>query len=129
MKLRIERGLPFAQITIVHAGQRLTLERVLVDTGSAGTIFQTAVLQRIGIEYSPDDEMHRIRGIGGTEFVFIKQLEVVEVGDLLVMDLSVEVGWMDYGFELHGILGLDFLRKSAALIDLAALELRRADVI
>jgi predicted aspartyl protease len=127
LNLRIERGLLFAQITIFHAGQPLTLERVLVDTGSAGTIFQTAVLQRIGIEYSPDDEMHRIRGIGGTEFVFSKRLDRVQIGDLSVSDLSVEVGWMDYGFELHGILGLDFLRKSAALIDLAALELRKAN--
>ena len=129
MKLRIERGLPFAQIAITHAGQRLTLERVLIDTGSAGTIFQTAVLQQIGIEYSPDDEMHRIRGIGGTEFVFSKRLGTIEAGDLSVADFSVEVGWMDYGLELHGILGLDFLRRSAAVIDLAALELRRADAI
>lgn len=39
-------------------------------------------------------------------------------------DFQVEIGWMDYGFSLQGIVGLDFLLKTRAVIDLADLELR-----
>ncbi len=37
---------------------------------------------------------------------------------------EIEVGGMDYGFEINGILGMDFLLKTGASIDLQALELR-----
>ncbi len=124
MKLRLERGLLFTTVAIENNHQELILESVLVDTGSAGTIFQTEQLQRIGILYDLEDEMHRIRGVGGTEFVFSKQLERIRVGDLLMTDFQIEVGWMDYGFDLQGILGLDFLRAAHAVIDLGTLELR-----
>ncbi len=124
MKLRLERGLLFTTVVIENNHQELMLESVLVDTGSAGTIFQTEQLQRIGIMYDLEDEMHRIRGVGGTEFVFSKQLERIRVGDLLMTDFQIEVGWMDYGFDIQGILGLDFLRATRAVIDLGTLEFR-----
>lgn len=113
----------FTTVVIENDQQDLTLESVLVDTGSAGTIFQTEQLQQIGITCDLEDEMHRIRGIGGTEFVFSKKLEHLRVGHLLMTDFQIEVGWMDYGFDLQGILGLDFLCATNAVIDLKKLEL------
>ena len=41
----------------------------------------------------------------------------------VVRDLSVEAGWLDYGIQLNGILGLDFLLATRAVIDLGALEI------
>ncbi len=124
MKLRLEQGLLLTTVVIENNQQELILDFVLVDTGSAGTIFQTEQLQRIGITYNLEDEMHRIRGVGGTEFVFSKQLKQVRVGELSVTNFQIEVGWMDYGFEPQGILGLDFLCATNAVIDLGTLELR-----
>jgi hypothetical protein len=124
MKLRLERGLLFTTVSIEHQQRQLNLEQVLVDTGSAGSIFQTEQLEQLGINYELTDEMHRIRGVGGAEFVFTKQLEILHVGHLQTQDFQIEVGWMDYGFEIHGILGLDFLRATKAIIDLQTLELR-----
>jgi hypothetical protein len=69
VNLKLEGGLLFTTVTIVHQDQTLLLERVLLDTGSAETIFQTEQLKKIGIIYELGDEMHRIRGVGGTEFV------------------------------------------------------------
>lgn len=39
MKFVVEHGLPFVAVTIRYRGIELQLERVLLDTGSAGTIF------------------------------------------------------------------------------------------
>ena len=33
-------------------------------------------------------------------------------------DFSIEVGVMDYGFEVNGILGMDFMKGVGAIIDL-----------
>ncbi len=124
MKLRLERGLLFGQVLIFHGGKRLELDRILIDTGSAGCVFQTEELRKIGIEFEPDDELHRIRGVGGSEFVFSKRLAHLQVGDLNAFDFQVEIGWMDYGFALQGIVGLDFLMQTRAVIHLADLELQ-----
>ena len=36
----------------------------------------------------------------------------------LLRNNSIEVGGMDYGFEMHGILGMDFLTRAGAIINL-----------
>lgn len=63
--------------------------------------------------------------MGGVEFVFTKRLDGIAVGELEAPDFEVEVGALDYGFAVDGILGLDFLLRAEAVIDLGALELRR----
>jgi len=42
------------------------------------------------------------------------------------LDFEIEVGAMEYGFPAQGILGLDFLLRAGALIDLDRLELHPA---
>ena len=73
-----------------------------------------------------NDFVHRIRGFGGAEFVFGKQIDVLTVGELEVHDLQVEIGAMEYGLDLDGIIGIDFLVKTNAVIDLAQMELYEA---
>lgn len=126
MNIRIEDGLPFVSVTVSHKGRRLTLDNVLLDTGSAGTILPVDRVLSIGLTMEPEDTIRRVRGVGGAEFVFSKRIEQLAVGSLAVEALEIEVGAMDYGFSLDGILGLDFLLRVEALIDLARLELRSA---
>jgi hypothetical protein len=39
MKIRVPDGLPFVKVTLIHQKKVLEIEDVLLDTGSAGTIF------------------------------------------------------------------------------------------
>lgn len=57
-----------------------------------------------------------IRGIGGTELVFARRMDYLKAGDFSLPDFEVEVGGMDYGFEINGILGTDFLIQAEAVI-------------
>lgn len=123
MNIRLQDELPFVAITLTYRGQSIKFENVLLDTGSAGTIFSTDKLAPIGLWYETDDMVHRIRGVGGAEFVFSKQIDHLAVGTLHVNDFEIEVGAMDYGFEVDGILGMDFLTRVGAKIDLAALSI------
>ena len=73
--------------------------------------------------YELDDFVHRIRGVGGSEFVFTKRVDVLSVGDLKVEKFEIEIGAMNYGFDMDGIIGVDFLTKVGALNDLNHKEL------
>ena len=112
MNLSIRYELPFVTVTIRYKGRNLELDNVLLDTGSAGTLFHVERLMTIGLLMEPEDMIRRIRGVGGTEFVFSKRVDELSVGDLSVSH-----------FDLDGIIGLDFLRAVRAKIDLGALTI------
>jgi hypothetical protein len=48
------------------------------------------------------------------------------LGELQINDFEIEVGAMDYGFEIDGIVGMDFLTQVGAIIDLAKSEIYQA---
>ena len=123
MKIRLQDGLPYVTTSLTRRDQQLTLDNVLLDTGSVGTIFSTDKVLAVGLQYEADDIVHRIRGVGGAEFVFTKKVDLLSVGELQVADFEIEVGGMDYGFEIDGIIGMDFLTQVGAVIDLARLEI------
>nr|VFJ47969.1 MAG: hypothetical protein BECKFW1821A_GA0114235_10187 [Candidatus Kentron sp. FW] len=81
------------------------------------------MLASIDISPLPDDEVHRIRGVGGFEYVFAKRIELLRVGDLSTKDFDIELGQLDYGYRINGILGADFLVKTNAIIDFDARKL------
>ena len=107
-------------MSLLSRGRKLDLENVLLDTGSASTIFSADRLLDIDLRCEPTDILNRIRGVGGTEFVFSKTIDQLVLGDLNVSNFEIEVGAMDYGFrfELDGIVGMDFLKQVGAVIDL-----------
>lgn len=51
-------------------------------------------------------------------------MERLSVGELRAEGFEIEVGAMDYGFEIDGILGMDFLVRAGAIVDLARLKIR-----
>ena len=123
MKIRIQGGLPYVTVSLVYRGQKITLQRVLLDTGSVGTVFSADKLLTVDLRLEHDDIVHRIRGVGGSEFVFTKRVDRLSLGELQVSDFEIEVGAMDYSLELDGILGMDFLLQVGTNIDLDRLEL------
>lgn len=125
MKIRLLDGLLYVTASILSGDQTLTLENVLLDTGSAGSIFKADILSAIGLEYGPDDNVHHVRGVGGTEFVFTNRLDRLAVGTLQADNFEIEVGAMDYGFDIAGIIGADFLIQVGAVIDLTNLVIDR----
>jgi hypothetical protein len=126
MTIRIQDGLPYVTITLQYRGQQLPLTNVLLDTGSAGTVFAADRVLALGLYYEANDPVHRIHGVGGAEFVFSKQVDQLSLGELHVRDFAIEVGAMDYGFTIDGIVGMDFLLQVGAVIDLSRLEVRQA---
>ena len=126
MTIRLEEGLPYVSATLTYRGHTVTLAQTLLDTGSAGTIFSVYHMASLGLVPEPDDPLHQITGVGGTEFVFAKRIDSLTVGDLSVNSFVIEIGAMDYDLDLDGIVGIDFLVQTGAVIDLVHFEIRRA---
>lgn len=117
-KLLIDEGLLLTDIEVTYKGKSLLFKRVLVDTGSGSTILKTDLAETIGIIAEENDMIYRISGVGGSEFVFSKTLDFIKIGEKVVDDFTVEIGAMDYGFELDGIIGLDLLQQMKAIINI-----------
>jgi hypothetical protein len=117
MRLSLRDNLPFVAVTPVQSGRKVDIPNVLIDTGSGGTIFSSDQVATIGIAPQGSDVLRHIHGVGGSEVVFMRKVEQLQVGEYACSDFEIEVGGMDYGFEIFGILGMDFLTTAGARIN------------
>lgn len=122
-RIRIVGELPFVS-AILHVNDRnLELPNVLIDTGSAGTVLRTDDLETIGVTLGPEDQLRYMRGIGGLEPVVEKYIDRLEVAELHVIRFRIQLGALDYGISMNGIIGADFLRATGARIDFQKLTI------
>ena len=55
--------------------------------------------------------------------VFTRKIDELKTGTFRIHQFEIEVGGMDYGFDIQGILGMDFLIAAGAQIDLKKLRI------
>jgi hypothetical protein len=125
LEIKLENGLSYISVTLSYQGQEMTLEKMLLDTGSMGTLFAIEKVDSIDLLPEYNDRIREIYGIGGREYVFSKTIDYLVSGKLMVENFEVEIGDINYGIEMDGICGLDFLLQSKAIIDLEKLKLTK----
>jgi len=123
MRLSLRDDLPFVSIGLSFEGRSIEVQDVLVDTGSASTLVAADAVAGIHLTPLPTDDLRIIRGVGGTEAVFSRIVDYLRVGERTVPHFEIEIGGMDYGFAINGILGMDFLTRTGAIINLATLDI------
>lgn len=123
MRLALRDGLPFVDVAVTFRGKTIEVPGVLVDTGSGGTVLSADILVEIGVRPEPGDMIHHVRGVGGREAVYARRLDRLQIGDCALEGCEVEVGAMDYGYGIHGILGMDVLMRLGAIVNLRELRL------
>ena len=117
MNIIQEHGLPFVSVTIIFRGKELEMNKVLLDTGSASTLFNADLVQEIGVVPEENDVVDTIRGVGGVEYVYTKSMDAIHFEDLSIEQFQVEIGSMDYGMKIDGIIGFDFMKAAGLVID------------
>jgi hypothetical protein len=124
-RIHIADYLPFVSVVVHANGMKLPLQRVLLDTGAARTTFRTRDLEKLGITTGGEDKIRYMTGIGGREGVVEKEIGAVEIDDLILTPFTIYLAALKYDIPMNGILGLDFLLQTGAVIDLNALEIRK----
>ena len=127
MKLVLRESLLFVPVTLTYRGVILEINDILVDTGSATTLLSIHSVVLLDIHPEPTDIIRRIRGVGGVEYVFSRYIDVISIEGHKASPLEIEFGGMDYGFRMNGILGLDFLLQTGAILDLKHLAIEFPD--
>lgn len=120
-KLIIDEGLLLTDMEIQYRGRNLHLTRVLIDTGSSSSIISSEIAESIGILPEANDPIYRVCGIGGSELVFSKMLDFIKIGHMQAEQIQIEIGAMNYGFHLEGIIGLNLLKRLRAMINIEKL--------
>ncbi len=123
MRLTLRDDLIVVPVTVAYQGREVEVPNMVVDTGSATTMLSTDVVAQIGIVPELHDVLHVVRGVGGTEVVFSRRVDRLQVGPRAVEQFEIEVGGIDKAFDINGILGLDFLLRAGAIINLGTLQL------
>ena len=117
INFELRKKLPFISITAVHCGVEFRIYNVLVDTGSAATIFASDYVREFGIDSEPEDKIRKIVGVGGNEYVLEKRIDTLIIDGVSIEDSIIQIGDMDYGFGINGIIGGDLLMRTKMIID------------
>jgi predicted aspartyl protease len=123
MKLNKIYSLPFAEAVFVHQGKEKFLSRVLIDTGAAATLLSVEAAIELGLGPQMSDTLRSMRGVGGVEFVYEKKIDMISLDDVQLTECIIQVGAMDYGFEMDAIIGMDILTSGKFILNLGNLEL------
>lgn len=78
VELQLKYGLPFCSVKLNYKGKEITLNDVLLDTGSGGM----DKVEEIGITIEEEDTVETISGVGVSKFVYKKFLDVIEIGEI-----------------------------------------------
>ena len=124
MKFSTFDGLPFIDVQLTINQQVIVVDNVLLDTGSAASLFSVDFLSGYGVLPEPNDRIREMIGIGGREYVFEKMINEIKIDELYLQDTPIQIGSMDYGFQINGILGSNFLIEARAIIDFNDLNIR-----
>ncbi len=118
MKLTIKYDLPFVTIQVKLGIKHLEISNILIDTGSAKSILSADVLEPIGVLPEPNSKLKKVKGIGGTEIVYERKMDLIVIEQCERPHFPIQIGAMNYGFNINGILGMDFLKRSRATLDI-----------
>lgn len=123
MNLAIRHDLPFVALRLEHADRILNLGSVPIDTGSCASIFSVETLLELDLALSPNDPLVPMRGVGGVEYVVQKRIDRLHLGEAVPDNCKVQVGGLNYGYGIEGIIGMDVLVALGCSLDFTRMTL------
>ena len=119
-KLEFKNGLLYTDIELTHEGESIIVNDVIVDTGASHTIILPEYLEMMDVGFSEDDTIVRASGYGGSIAYSVREsINKISCGDIIVNNIRLDFGEIDPLERVNGLLGLDFLKASNIIIDLA----------
>ena len=124
MDIQLKNSLLFTFIEVTYKGVTKHIDNIVIDTGASETIISPDIVKDIGIIADLNDTLNSFYGVGGSLYsFFLKNVEAVEIGYLKLKNIKLDFSLIDPKGNINGLLGLDLLIKSGAVLDLRNLTL------
>lgn len=120
MNIQIIEGLPIVSVKLIYKEREIIVDNILLDTGCSTTIFDTDVVEDVGliIDYK-SGRPRRMYGVGGeSELCYEQIVREIEIDDFLLHSFQLQLGITRETYGFNGILGIDFMVQSGLIIDL-----------
>lgn len=120
MKIEMCDGLPLVSVLLSYNGDIMQLNDVLLDTGCSTTIFDTDEVEAIGLIIDrTKGRPRRMYGVGGeSELCYEQIVSDIKINNHLFESFQLQLGITKETYGFNGILGIDFMIESGAIIDL-----------
>jgi hypothetical protein len=122
----VRDGIPFTSVTVTVGRNSAHFLNVVIDTGSAGSMFNVDILADSSIALDGTEIIDRVRGVGGQEHILYKWVDDVQIGGISVGRFQIQTGNVNYGWGIDGILGFDVLSALGVTIDLVQMAIVKA---
>jgi Aspartyl protease len=119
VKIQMKDGLPIVSFPIRYNGNQMYLDDILLDTGCSITIFDTDVVQEVGLIIDRvNGRPRRMYGIGGeSELCYEQTVLNLKIDNYLMDSFTIQLGITKETYGFNGILGVDFMMKAGLIID------------
>jgi len=125
MELKYHNGLLFISLEIKYKNNMKIIDNIVLDTGAVETIISPDAVEDIGIIAESDDMVGSFYGIGGSiHNYYTKKIDEVSIEAVKLQQVKLNFGVIDLKGEINGLLGLDILLKTNAIIDFKQLSLK-----
>jgi predicted aspartyl protease len=120
MEIQYRDGLLFTAVHLNFRGRKKYIDNIVIDTGAEQTLISQECVDDIGLIYENNDMLVAAKGIGGTEYSFVKKVDSIEIGEFKIENINIDfTGYIEH--DINGLLGLDLLMKIGIKIDLKSL--------
>lgn len=108
-----------------YENNSMFLDRVLIDTGCMISIFDTDLVDQIGLYIQTDiGKTVRMYGIGGqSELCFQQKISELIIDHYTVRNVAIQLGMTKEPYGFDAILGADFFVYTKLIIDFNSFEI------
>lgn len=119
MKIELIHGLPIISFPLSFNNKTIFLNNVLLDTGCSTTIFDTDIVEPIGLDIDfIQGKSVRMYGVGGqSELCYQQSISNLYVDKLLLNNFTIQLGITRESYGFDAILGLDVMHKFGLKLD------------
>lgn len=123
ISINLRDGLIYVDANLQHGNNSIKIKNALVDTGSTATVISSDIAHSLGMKPESTDIINSVQGIGGSETVVEKRIDVISIDNVEARNFNIQVGAMNYGIELEAIIGLDLLTECKVIMNLCEYSL------
>ena len=124
MNIHLVKGLPIISFPLTYNSQTILLTNVLLDTGCSTTIFDTDIVDQIGLEIDfINGRAVRMFGVGGqSELCYQQEVSNLLIDTLSLQNFNIQLGITKESYGFEAILGIDIMIHFGFIIDFVDLQ-------